>query len=517
MPCSPQSTPTRRTAATTRSCERSCRSSGHSRAPAGRRGPASSVHERPRQSGRSDGDCYLTGGATAVLLGWREATIDVNLQLVPEQDGVLRRLPELKNELEINVELVSPADFVPLPPDASDRHLYIGRQGRLTFFHVDPYAQVLAKLERGHVKDLEDVQAMLDLGLVERVRLLELTARSSLSSTATRRSTRVRSAAQSRRRRTTRKTPIATRPLPDGRKREPGANACRKLGGDPPDPSAARQEMPLAGDPDDVGAIRAEQLPHSLAVVPERGAGTGRQAWSCPFACPDAATNAASANAQIRATTRRIVPIITNAAPASARRFRHAASRHRYLATQRCKAPVVPLRDGSRRFRCHPIIGLVPRLAGAPRSVAHRSSPARASRAAARRAVARTARRRRPATRRPLAATARPAPRARPHPRADARVVDAVVRRVDVDAADDVALRIQHRVREALARWRSAGRASPGRPDSPRDSSGRGHVAIRREPRRAADVIDARRPGREVAFVVLRAERLQRERLGAEP
>lgn len=123
---------------------------------------------------RTEGDCYLTGGATAVLLGWREATIDVDLQFVPEEDDVLRVLPTLKNELEINVELVSPADFVPLPPDASDRRLHIGREGRLTFFHVDPYAQVLAKLERGHVKDLEDVQAMLDLGLVERVRLLEL-------------------------------------------------------------------------------------------------------------------------------------------------------------------------------------------------------------------------------------------------------------------------------------------------------------------------------------------------------
>lgn len=51
---------------------------------------------------------YLTGGATAVLMGWRDATIDVDLKLVPDRDELLRLLPALKEELEINVELASP-------------------------------------------------------------------------------------------------------------------------------------------------------------------------------------------------------------------------------------------------------------------------------------------------------------------------------------------------------------------------------------------------------------------------
>lgn len=42
------------------------------------------------------------------------------------------------------------------------------------FPHFDPYAQALSKLERGHATDLEDVAAMLELGLVERPRLAEL-------------------------------------------------------------------------------------------------------------------------------------------------------------------------------------------------------------------------------------------------------------------------------------------------------------------------------------------------------
>ncbi len=64
-----------------------------------------------------DGSCYLAGGATAVLLGWRDSTIDVDLALVPEQDALLRAISELKHELGINVELVAADDFVPLPAD----------------------------------------------------------------------------------------------------------------------------------------------------------------------------------------------------------------------------------------------------------------------------------------------------------------------------------------------------------------------------------------------------------------
>src|SRR5207244_9422969 len=45
-----------------------------------------------------DGVCYLTGGATAVLLRWRPTTVDVDLKLVPEQDAVLRAIPPLTDE-----------------------------------------------------------------------------------------------------------------------------------------------------------------------------------------------------------------------------------------------------------------------------------------------------------------------------------------------------------------------------------------------------------------------------------
>ena len=123
-----------------------------------------------RAAGR-DGDCYLAGGATAVLLGWRATTIDVDLRLEPEQDDVLRALPRLKEELSINVELASPADFIPLPRSWRERSPLVEREGRLSFRHFDLYSQALAKLERGHARDLEDVREMLARGLVESGRL----------------------------------------------------------------------------------------------------------------------------------------------------------------------------------------------------------------------------------------------------------------------------------------------------------------------------------------------------------
>ena len=123
---------------------------------------------------RHPGRVYLTGGATAVLEGWRASTIDVDLKMVPEQDEVFRAIPRLKEELSINVELASPADFIPELPGWDRRSRAIQTEGSLTFFHYDFYAQVLAKIERGHATDLEDIEQMIRRGLVDRGRLLEL-------------------------------------------------------------------------------------------------------------------------------------------------------------------------------------------------------------------------------------------------------------------------------------------------------------------------------------------------------
>ena len=114
---------------------------------------------------------YLVGGTTAVLLGWRQSTIDIDFAMRPEDEAVLRVLPDIKERLQVNVELASPLDFIPVPVGWEDRSPRISRIGRVTFHHFDPYAQVLAKLERGHARDVEDVRQMSTAGLIDATRL----------------------------------------------------------------------------------------------------------------------------------------------------------------------------------------------------------------------------------------------------------------------------------------------------------------------------------------------------------
>jgi hypothetical protein len=109
---------------------------------------------------------FLTGGATAVLVGWRASTIDVDIKVVPESDRLFRAIPALKERLQLNVELASPDDFIPVPPGWEQRSPFITQEGRLAFRHFDLYAQALAKLERRHAQDIADVHEMLRRGLI---------------------------------------------------------------------------------------------------------------------------------------------------------------------------------------------------------------------------------------------------------------------------------------------------------------------------------------------------------------
>lgn len=135
------------------------------------------IAEFMRQLGRrADVECrvFLTGGATAVLLGWRESTIDIDLKLDPELDEVFRALPDIKESLDINIELAAPSDFIPPLPGWQDRSSYIGREGKISFFNYDPYSQALAKIERGHEQDMNDVRKMFESGLVLREKVVEM-------------------------------------------------------------------------------------------------------------------------------------------------------------------------------------------------------------------------------------------------------------------------------------------------------------------------------------------------------
>jgi hypothetical protein len=114
---------------------------------------------------------YLTGGSTAVLEGWRESTVDVDLRFEPEAEELMRALPALKEHLGINIELASPPDFIPELPGWRERSPLLFSDGSVSVHHFDPYSQALSKIERGFTHDLADLAAMIERGLVEPGRL----------------------------------------------------------------------------------------------------------------------------------------------------------------------------------------------------------------------------------------------------------------------------------------------------------------------------------------------------------
>jgi hypothetical protein len=125
---------------------------------------------------RGEGIVYLTGGATAVLYGWRTMTIDIDIKPDPEPPGLFEALAVLKNELDINVELASPDQFVPPIPGWRERSLFIARHGFIRFFHYDPFGQALSKLQRRHDRDIRDVRSSLRDGLITKAGLREMFA-----------------------------------------------------------------------------------------------------------------------------------------------------------------------------------------------------------------------------------------------------------------------------------------------------------------------------------------------------
>lgn len=111
-------------------------------------------------------EVFLVGGTSAVLVGWRESTMDIDLVMRPESDALLRAIPALKERMHLNVELAAPDHFIPVPPGWEARSPFVSSIGRLTVRHYDFTAQALSKIERGHTRDLADVREMLARGIV---------------------------------------------------------------------------------------------------------------------------------------------------------------------------------------------------------------------------------------------------------------------------------------------------------------------------------------------------------------
>lgn len=108
---------------------------------------------------------FLVGGGTAVAQGWRASTIDVDLYA--DDEAVFLDIQRIKESQQINVEFARPEHFVPPLAGAAGRHLFIATFGAVSFFHYDPYSQMLSKVVRGFRRDLEDARHFIAAGLVD--------------------------------------------------------------------------------------------------------------------------------------------------------------------------------------------------------------------------------------------------------------------------------------------------------------------------------------------------------------
>jgi hypothetical protein len=115
---------------------------------------------------------YMVGGGTAVLEGWRESSIDADLYAKP--DDIFHDVQAIKERLRLNIELARPEDFVPPLAGSDARHVFIETVGRVSFYHYDPYAQLLSKIVRGFARDLTDARALVASGMVDPDRFRKL-------------------------------------------------------------------------------------------------------------------------------------------------------------------------------------------------------------------------------------------------------------------------------------------------------------------------------------------------------
>ena len=70
------------------------------------------------------------------------------MRIEPDED-ILRLLPEMKDRLDLNIELASPADFLPELPGWRDRSPFLFRTVHVGRLPLRPLLQALAKLQRG--------------------------------------------------------------------------------------------------------------------------------------------------------------------------------------------------------------------------------------------------------------------------------------------------------------------------------------------------------------------------------
>jgi len=118
---------------------------------------------------RKPGRLYLVGSAALIHAGLRPGFtqgIDIQVSGANEAELIVD-VQRLIQQMQINVEFASPADFIPLPSGWEMHAQYVGRYGEVDVFYFDFYSIALSKIERGNTRDIEDVKLLVQQGIIK--------------------------------------------------------------------------------------------------------------------------------------------------------------------------------------------------------------------------------------------------------------------------------------------------------------------------------------------------------------
>jgi len=76
-------------------------------------------------------------------------------------------LEAVANELQVEIEIIPIAEFIPLPPNTTARHQHVEKFGSIEVFIFDPYSIALSKLARGFETDIQDVLFLLQHNIIK--------------------------------------------------------------------------------------------------------------------------------------------------------------------------------------------------------------------------------------------------------------------------------------------------------------------------------------------------------------
>jgi len=113
-------------------------------------------------------ELQLLGGCALILLGNERTTLDIDY-VGDDMKGTAfqRTIDEVAAELHVHADAVPIDRFVPVPPDAMSRRVFIARHGLMDVYVIDPYIIALSKLDRGLDSDIGDVRFLTVSGRID--------------------------------------------------------------------------------------------------------------------------------------------------------------------------------------------------------------------------------------------------------------------------------------------------------------------------------------------------------------